>query len=354
MPAADPKGGFRRIASQPIVLIAAYYLILLAVGLSLSRFAPEVLSSGPPDVGRSGADLRDLMNASPPVASGTAVHDAIVAMIAGILLMIPVAALYFISRRTKGYAQSLMHTLLVLPVVVAGVVILVKTSIALAFSLGGIVGAIAFRNRLEDTKDAVHVFVAISIGLACGVQGTNIAFALSFLYTLINLVLWAGDIGRTPPGLIGPGAEARVEGLRAAPVAAGNDSDQALLSRIDTLLLKSMSPDQLEAVVARADKRRRRIAEELTDAPEPSKGKRWVRVKIFAAANDRDGKAADPEPALEKMMKKYTLEGAMSENGHDVRVYHGKIKKNRQAALLAGDLQSELGDAVGRIEVVDG
>ena len=40
------------------------------------------------------------------------------------------------------WVQSLVQTLVLLPVIVAGVVLMVKNSTALAFSLGGIVGAV--------------------------------------------------------------------------------------------------------------------------------------------------------------------------------------------------------------------
>jgi len=48
------------------------------------------------------------------------------------------------------------------------VVLIVRDSVALAFSLAGIVAAVRFRNTLRDTKDAVYIFLAIAVGLAAG------------------------------------------------------------------------------------------------------------------------------------------------------------------------------------------
>ena len=76
-------------------------------------------------------------------------------MTGAFLLMLPVAWVYILTRQKKGYRQSVVQTLIILPIVVAGVVLLVKNSVALAFSLGGIVAAVSFRNTLRDTKDAV-------------------------------------------------------------------------------------------------------------------------------------------------------------------------------------------------------
>jgi hypothetical protein len=59
-----------------------------------------------------------------------------------------------------------VQLLIILPLVVAGIVVLVKDSLALAFSLAGIVAAVRFRNTLDDSKDAVYVFLATGVGLA--------------------------------------------------------------------------------------------------------------------------------------------------------------------------------------------
>ncbi len=85
--------------------------------------------------------------------------------------MLPVSWVYILTRQKKGFRQSVVQTLIILPIVVAGVVLLVKNSIALAFSLGGIVAAVSFRNTLRDTKDAVYIFLAIGVGLAAGRAG---------------------------------------------------------------------------------------------------------------------------------------------------------------------------------------
>ena len=91
-----------------------------------------------------------------------------ISLLGALAIMIPVAWTYIIIKRQVGYNQSVVHTLIILPVAVTGIVIVVKTSVALAFSLAGIVAAVRFRTTLEDTKDAVYVFLAIGVGLAAG------------------------------------------------------------------------------------------------------------------------------------------------------------------------------------------
>jgi hypothetical protein len=121
-------------------------------------------------------------------------------MLGALLLALPVSWVYLITRRKKGFTQSIMHTLIVLPVAVAGIMVLVQNSLALAFSLAGI-AALRFRNTLDDTKDAIYLFVATGIGIAAAVGQLDVGLALSLVYCVSVLVLWWTDVGRTPSKL---------------------------------------------------------------------------------------------------------------------------------------------------------
>jgi hypothetical protein len=192
---------------------------------------------------------------APTPPPGALALAAAIAIISACLLSIPVAWLYILTRQKKGYRQSVVQTLIVLPLVVAGVVVLVKHSLALAFSLAGIVAAVRFRNTLEDSKDAVYIFLATGIGLACGVR-LEVAVVLSVAFNIVAVVLWQTDFGSTPAPLEGARAQRRLD--RALAVA---NRTGMFLARMDDEVLKSMSPEQLDALADRAWRRRKRYAE---------------------------------------------------------------------------------------------
>ena len=123
---------------------------------------------------------------------------AAVAMLGAIALMCPVAYVYMRTKPKARYDTSLVQTLIVLPIVISGVVLIVRDSIALAFSLAGIVAAVRFRNTLKDTKDTVYIFLAIAVGLAAGVQALPVGFVVTAIYLGVVLVLWRYDIGTEP------------------------------------------------------------------------------------------------------------------------------------------------------------
>ena len=206
---------------------------------------------------------------SPPVA--LALTTAL-CMIGAFFLMLPVSWVYILTRQKKGFRQSVVQTLIILPIVVAGVVLLVKNSIALAFSLGGIVAAVSFRNTLRDTKDAVYIFLAIGVGLAAGVQVMSAAAVMSFLFNVLILVFWYTDFGRAPSHLEGPRAARRLERSLALANRTG-----AFVAQLDQEILKSMSPEQLQALASASPPAGGRGRHRRPTGPRPrSRPSRWT------------------------------------------------------------------------------
>src|SRR5467141_4452595 len=159
-----------------VIRLAIYYAALAAVALLVAQWIP-----------RWGA----LFGEKTPGA-------AVVAMLCALWLMSPVAWMYMRTKPKANYDASLVQTVIVLPVVISGVVLIVRDSVALAFSLAGIVAAVRFRNTLKDTKDAVYIFLAIAVGLAAGVQSFAVAFVVTVIFLGVVLVLWRFDIGTAP------------------------------------------------------------------------------------------------------------------------------------------------------------
>ena len=117
-------------------------------------------------------------------------------MLGALALCLPVAWVYTWTHSTRDSATGLPGALLVLPVTIALVVYLVKGSLALAFSLAGIMAAVRFRTMLSDVLDSGFLMMAIGIGLAAGVQLPGVAFVASVFFTLTMLVFHhRGDFG---------------------------------------------------------------------------------------------------------------------------------------------------------------
>ena len=123
-----------------------------------------------------------------------------IACVGAVILTIPVTWAYFITSRARRIDQSFVQTIMILPVVVTGISMIVLNSLALAFSLAGIVAAVRFRFALNLPSDAMYIFVAIGIGLGSGIGALGVATVISIAFVLATLVIWRLEYGKTLSG----------------------------------------------------------------------------------------------------------------------------------------------------------
>ena len=112
----------------------------------------------------------------------------------------PVSWAYFITSRARQLDQSFLQTIVILPIVVTGIAMIVINSIALAFSLAGVVAAVRFRFSLALPSDAMYIFVAIGIGLGSGIGAVAISVVISFAFVMSTLTIWKLEYGKEMSG----------------------------------------------------------------------------------------------------------------------------------------------------------
>ncbi|UCF42063.1 MAG: polyphosphate kinase 1 [Gemmatimonadota bacterium] len=203
----------RRFLQAPLVQTVGYYILLAVALFLLSKVFPLLQSPFSMERARELLGAQDL----PPEFQTEAGESSFLAMpypalrtliavIGALLLVIPITKVYITTKSQVRYDQSMVHTLVMLPIAVTGIVIIVQDSVALAFSLAGIVAAVRFRHTLQDTKDAVYIFLAIAVGLAAGVEALAVAFVVSSIFSLVSLYLWRFNIGDIYGQEVGPAA----------------------------------------------------------------------------------------------------------------------------------------------------
>jgi hypothetical protein len=320
-----------------IVRLVVYYAILVGLLAAVWRYVPhseaiarqslDALFGGTPEgseilTGKKGRA------AIVPLDQTTLAVTVTLAMLSAVLLALPTAWVYTRTRAKRGYQQSVVQTLIVLPLVVAGIVVLVKYSVALAFSLAGIVAAVRFRNTLDDSKDAVYIFLSTGIGLAAGVD-VPVALVISMLFNGVALALWYTDFGRSP-ALDGRIAERRMHRLMEQMSRTGT-----FVARMDEQVFQDMSADQLAAVADRAWRRARRHNPEIPD-PE---GRREALLRI--RTSDVSRTRATIEPLLEEHLKRWRYGGVVHESeGTHVLEYAVALKKTVASEQLLAILKS--------------
>lgn len=203
------------MSAIPLILrLLAYYIGVAALLLVVLWLYPDLQGSLP--IGRTQALLAQVGPAIPPEGgiptlaptpvpvdgalkalpgfAGSLVWLA-TAILGALLASLPVSWVYMTIRNPKDYDQSLVDTIIMLPMVVTSVVVIVQHSLALAFALAGIAGAARYRNTLKSSGDLLFILLAISIGLAAGIGAVELAMLISAAFNAGFLFLWLTNYG---------------------------------------------------------------------------------------------------------------------------------------------------------------
>ena len=190
-------------AGKLLVQITIYYLAITLVVFVALKLWPEVRGYMP--VGgveqlisqptKNPLEASEAVRAAHVANFGQSVFWLVVAIIAAILVSLPVSWVYMTVRGGDEYDQSLVNTIIVLPMVVTGIVIIVQNSLALAFALAGIAGAVRFRNSLKSSGDALFILMSVAIGLSAGIGAAELAAVISVAFNYCFAMLWITEYG---------------------------------------------------------------------------------------------------------------------------------------------------------------
>jgi hypothetical protein len=205
---AQVLASHRKVIHRVVIKITIYYAILAAI-VALAIFinpaiVDEMPLGGVGDIANYGSsevyDLEEAFLSADDEELGDIVTETtrarvargpawlrgaislLYSMIATLLLMLPVSWVYKSIHTDSIYDHSIDTTTLVLPAVVAGIVTVVQHSLALAFSLAGIVAGVRFRRALSDTFDTLFILSSIGVGICAGIKSIEIAVVLTVFF----------------------------------------------------------------------------------------------------------------------------------------------------------------------------
>jgi hypothetical protein len=189
-------------ASRLIMQLAIYYIAIFAIVWLVLRSFPEFKSYLPVGgaeqlintSGKSNA-LQAVVEAEAVKTLGQSIGWLATAILGALVTAIPVSWVYMSTRTAEEYDQSLISSIIILPIVVTSIVIVVQHSLALAFALGGIAGAVRFKNSLKSSGDALYILLSVGIGLASGIGAVELALVMSIGFNVCFVALWISEYG---------------------------------------------------------------------------------------------------------------------------------------------------------------
>jgi len=95
-------------------------------------------------------------------------------------------------RKVQGeatYSVTLVHTMVLLSMITAMIMVIIGSNIARAFSLVGALSVIRFRSAIKSPLDVGFLFFSMGIGMACGTRFYAVATAGTMIISSVMLLL---------------------------------------------------------------------------------------------------------------------------------------------------------------------
>jgi len=120
--------------------------------------------------------------------------DVVMVMGLSFVLSLLVAWIYRFTHRGISYSQTFAHTLVIMGVVVALIMLIIGSNIARAFALVGALSIIRFRNAVKESRDVAFVFLVMAVGMACGTRFFALAAFSAVTISAFIVILFKLDL----------------------------------------------------------------------------------------------------------------------------------------------------------------
>lgn len=184
--------------SSLLFKITVYYACIFVALILIHKLTPQWLPylplgelenlGGTPGMGFI-ESLEEVVQTTRPVNLFDDTIKLLTTMLGTIVLMLPLRWVYMGVGLRQSYNHAVASSLIILPIIVTGIVLIVQYRIALAFALAGIVAGVRYRTTLKNTSDALFVFAAIGVGLAAGSNALTVALVMSLFFSYTVLLL---------------------------------------------------------------------------------------------------------------------------------------------------------------------
>jgi hypothetical protein len=338
-------------SDRPVRRLLAYYAIVAVLVAILAYLFPgeiaRIAAKGLGDVPEGPTVLTDALAASPTASvsfgPGTLLDVSLTTaliLIGALVLILPVTWVYMSARPSGGqHNQNVVQTLVILPLVVAGIVFIVQNSLALAFSLAGVVGAVRFRTTLRDSRDLVYIFLSIVIGFAAGVQSLAVGAVISVVFNFVIIITWHYDYGRN---MLMPTAAAQWS--RPLQALASPTGDHQIPDRD---LILSLTPENAGALADRFKRVKKAVG---------NKNRKPRFDSILTVTTDNVGEAQTQiEEVLERMTKRWSLDEVVTNIGKPSEIYYlTRLKKSMPRDVLLTAIHENAGGLIASADIETG
>lgn len=113
----------------------------------------------------------------------------VVTLVVVMLIGVYIFFVYKYKSKSNFYSRDFNNVLAILPVVTAGIVLAMQSSIVISLGMVGALSIVRFRNAVKNSMDLLFLFWSISIGIICGAGMYEIGVLLSLCITILFFAL---------------------------------------------------------------------------------------------------------------------------------------------------------------------
>ena len=174
-----------------------------------------------------------------------------------ILMAIAIGVYIFVVYRYKSktvfYSKDFNTVLAVLPLITAGIVLAMQSSIVISLGMVGALSIVRFRNAIKSTMDLLFLFWSIGVGIIVGAGLFEIVLIMSLAVTILMFALEYVPMKKSPYVLVVNGEDMNVEEVQG--IVAQHTSYSRLKSRskkgnrVDVIWEVKLQESQEEALM---------------------------------------------------------------------------------------------------------
>ena len=331
-----------RLRESRLTKLAAYYaLVGLSLILTIRLFGDIQQSFSFEEFNKLTEFIAAELNVTAKVDE---VAVTFLSLVFAFLFVLPVAWVYVITKQEEGYDQSLVQTIVVIALVVAGLMMVIQDSLARAFGLVGIVAAVRFRTTMKDAKDAVYIFLALGIGMSAGLGLNHVALFMSIFVNGVFLLLWKYKLGNIV-------ADQETRTMRLPPstqqLLVGKRKKKQTVPPLAQDFFSAQTEEQSQKVLERHE----RLLQLVSVLSKRNKGKKKANGVLIIQAANAEAAQKHAEATLHDHARLWELAGVSAVNsGRATLEYILRLNKGTLPSTLLETLVQQAGSSVREVE----
>lgn len=126
----------------------------------------------------------------------SSIYMILLALVMATVLSLIITKVYIITFTGERYAQSFVHTIIILSIIVSVVMNVVSDNAGVAFGLFAIFSLIRFRSAVTNVKDIAYIFFGLCAGMTCGLFRFDLAIILTLFACCVLYLLYKFEYGK--------------------------------------------------------------------------------------------------------------------------------------------------------------